>query len=919
MAPVKDLAGRILTGQMHFGLAQLKMRSAVLGELVELLDSASAIIILYDSDDKIVFWNRGAELKYQWTKEEAIGSSWRALLKTQFACEYNFIMDALLTVGKWEGEMRQQRKDGVSLTIAASLVLRRDESRNPLAVLCIANDISEGSRMELALARSEANFRGLVENDLVGVYRTMQSGEVVYANTALAEMFGFDSVEELCARPAGERYVDPDVRQKLIDMLKEKGRISNFEFDGVTREGRTRCYLMSAVRNGDEIAGMVQDITGRKAIEKRLVESEKKYREFVESSPEGIGVNVGGKIAFVNPAAASMLGGSREALLGMTMMDFVPERLREEFGEQMKAVIDEGKNFSQLPEKFLRMDGTEIDVELSAAPVVFNTMPGIQIIFHDVTPRKRLEVEREQAQISLRQNWERMRGILENMPIMMIAVDGNGRVAVWNKECERVTGYPAGDIVNNPRAFELLYPEPEQRAIFFEKWNRKNSHFRDWEFEIGGKDGSRRVVSWSNISGEFPVRGWRIWAFGVDITERKLAEDKLYLAHRQLMDMIEFLPDATFVINQEKKVMAWNQAMESLTAISKADIIGKGEYCYALPFYGKPQPMLIDMLGLETQEIAMRFGEVKKVDSTLYAERYMPSAWGGKGAFLLFKATPLFDKNGAIVGGIETMRDISEHKQSEAILKKDKESFERLLKEKTRQLLKVQAELADARHLSEIGTLAATVAHELRNPLAAIRMGAYNLGRKIGNNALQAHIGTIEKKIIESDQIINNLLNYSKIKTPMCEYVRLGEIIVEAINSAAARFDGWDVGVKLDNKFGATIIFVDPLQFKEMVGNILANAYESLSEKHGDIAIKVKCAGNAVAISIADNGMGISQENLRKISRPFFTTKSKGTGLGLAVCKQMAAMHGGKISFKSRVGAGTTVTLTLPLKKGRES
>jgi signal transduction histidine kinase len=291
--------------------------------------------------------------------------------------------------------------------------------------------------------------------------------------------------------------------------------------------------------------------------------------------------------------------------------------------------------------------------------------------------------------------------------------------------------------------------------------------------------------------------------------------------------------------------------------------------------------------------------------------------YSGKGAFVWIKASPLYDNEGAIVGAIESIRDITEQKQVETILKHDKDAFEKLVEQRSAQLLNVQKELAVSKHLSEIGALAATIAHELRNPLAAIRTAGFNIGRKCRDRKIESHLANIEKKVLESDQIINNLLSYSRIKSPHFETVRILEIIEECIAAAKARFPKWHVAIQTKHHLTRTdTIKADPLQMKELFNNLLNNAFEAFVDKKGKIIISGQLRPIAgLTVSIEDTGVGISAEDLKKISQPFFTTKSKGTGLGLPVCHQLVSLHNGTIHFKSEKGKGTTVTVQLPVFK----
>ncbi|MDD5585280.1 MAG: ATP-binding protein, partial [Candidatus Omnitrophica bacterium] len=234
------------------------------------------------------------------------------------------------------------------------------------------------------------------------------------------------------------------------------------------------------------------------------------------------------------------------------------------------------------------------------------------------------------------------------------------------------------------------------------------------------------------------------------------------------------------------------------------------------------------------------------------------------------------------------------------------------------QLTEAAKQLEQARRLSDIGTLAATVAHELRNPLAAINMAASNIKRKAQNPLLDRHLHNIEAKVYESDQIINNLLFYSRIKSPHYENVKINSILEECAG-LSKRQSRAKKKITIAKKLQLTrnvSVDVDPLQMKEIVCNILNNSYDALPESGGVIEMFTDTNEKSVTICIKDNGTGIEKEYLEKVFDPFFTTKAKGTGLGLAVCRQIINLHGGTIQMASEPGKGTSVCIALP-KKGK--
>lgn len=261
---------------------------------------------------------------------------------------------------------------------------------------------------------------------------------------------------------------------------------------------------------------------------------------------------------------------------------------------------------------------------------------------------------------------------------------------------------------------------------------------------------------------------------------------------------------------------------------------------------------------------------------------------------------PVKNKHGNVDGLILMLLDVTERKKKE------------------NELFKTKMDLEEAKRLSDIGTLAATVAHELRNPLGVIQTAVYNIRRKNEQEKLQKHIVHIEKKIAESERIINNLLNYSRMKKPQPKMIHLYNFMEECIDTIKIQYRNVEVKLKKNyNVFKNVKVNMDPFQIREVVTNILNNAYQALREDGGRIRIKGEIAdANELIIEISDNGEGIDERDLSQIFSPFFTRKSKGTGLGLTISRELLNLNNGSINVHSTRGEGTTVRITLPLTEG---
>ncbi|HSQ94261.1 MAG TPA: SpoIIE family protein phosphatase, partial [Methanoregula sp.] len=184
------------------------------------------------------------------------------------------------------------------------------------------------------------------------------------------------------------------------------------------------------------------------------------------------------------------------------------------------------------------------------------------------------------------------------------------------------------------------------------------------EFRPGG------IYLWAKASPLYDPEGTVIGAIETvrDITDRKRAEQEIIRSQRSLADIISFLPDATFAISREGRVITWNKAMEDLTGISAASMLGKGDYEYALPFYNDRRPMLADFVLMPEADVAERYTRVQREGDTLVVDTYIKNLRGRGGRYFWAKASPLYDPQGNVTGAIETIRDITERREMEGKL-----------------------------------------------------------------------------------------------------------------------------------------------------------------------------------------------------------------------------------------------------------
>ena len=259
---------------------------------------------------------------------------------------------------------------------------------------------------------------------------------------------------------------------------------------------------------------------------------------------------------------------------------------------------------------------------------------------------------------------------------------------------------------------------------------------------------------------------------------------------------------------------------------------------------------------------------------------------------------------------LDSFIDISEIKQAELKLMEYSENLEEMVEVRTAELAEAQEQLLKNEKLAVLGQLAGGVGHELRNPLGVMKNTAYFLNLVLENIPEKAkqHLEIFNRQINIADEIISNLLDFATIKPPTLEITPVKMMIERAIEETDISSD-LVLDLNLPSDVGA--VHVDPIQIHSVLLNLFQNSVQAMPEG-GELSISsCRLEGN-LEISIADTGCGVPPELMDKIFEPLITTKPKGIGLGLAICRSLVNANKGQISLASKSGEGTVVRLVLP-------
>ena len=391
----------------------------------------------------------------------------------------------------------------------------------------------------------------------------------------------------------------------------------------------------------------------------------------------------------------------------------------------------------------------------------------------------------------------------------------------------------------------------------------------------------------------------------------KSSDQRQKIDHKQLEDIVEFLPYAIFAVDNDNRVTIWNREIEKMTSLPKADTLGRNYHTCSVPFYGEERPFVMELLVNHDYELASKYTNLKRHGNTITAEVFAPMLYGGKGAYLWINASELCDAEGKRVGAVQSMLDITDRKKFEDSLVRARNQAE-------------EANRAKSDFL-------ANMSHELRTPLNAIN-GFSELMLEDLAGALTVQQREYTGYIFQSGQhllnLINDILDLSKVESGKMEVVHDRIIISDLLNGAISLFKEkalkQDLSITAEIEEGVRIIVADVRLIKQVLFNLLSNAVK-FTPAGGHIKIQVSEPRDGfIEFSVSDTGMGISKENQKRLFQPFqqldlsYDRKFSGTGLGLSLCRKIVELHGGSIWLESEDGKGSTFTFSIPFLNGTE-
>ena len=472
--------------------------------------------------------------------------------------------------------------------------------------------------------------------------------------------------------------------------------------------------------------------------------------------------------------------------------------------------------------------------------------------------------------------------LVDDANVFVLYFDEKGKVIVCNKKISQITSTKRQDLVGKDW-FNILCCDnssPIKQQMFKAVMDDSIRYKRPNNFEGAIVDNEKveRLVSWSITpitTANNELEG--ILLIGNDITELKEREASLKKIDETLKNIFSNIKEyALFVINLDGNITYYGMGSEALFGWQKNEIIFKH---VSKLFTEKDAKTLLPDILEQVKSIGEYEDELELVKKD------------GLGFPVILSASKFLDTQGNLIGFIFIAKDITERR-------------------------KLEYQVFQGEKMAAIGQLAAGMAHEINNPLFVIsgRLEMLLEGQSMPQE-IRDDLNIVNTQADRIRKLVDRLLKFSRKSNPKLEKLNLNEVI-EGVLPLLSYHKLPDAKIELEKDFEQGIPYIegDLNQLQEVFINLFINAYQAMKQG-GKLKIKTHNDGNQLEVRISDTGPGVSQQNLKNIFMPFFSTKSDGTGLGLSIVYNIINNHNGTIDIESQVDRGTTFIIKLPLAK----
>jgi len=878
-APWRDNQGNIVgVIATTRDISDRKQAEQKLRQTLEMLDLASDAIIIRDMDDRIIYWNQGAEKLYGWTKAEVVGQYIHTFLETVFPTPLETVLAEFFQLGSWEGELHHTTRDRRHIIVGSRWTLQRDGEGKPCAQLEINNDISERKQAEDAIKQSEERYRSLI----VATSQIAWTADPEGRSPDLPSWRAYSGQTE--AQVVGLGWLDaihPDDRERTNQVWLEAVQTrSLFEIEYQIRsaDGNYRYFQARGVPilNEDgsirEWVGTCIDIHDRKQAEDAIKQSEERYRSLTLAISQIVWITDAEGRCQDTPSLRAYTGQTEAEVVGYGWLDTIhPDDRKRTNQAWMEAV--QTKSLYEMEYRLRGADGNYRYFQGRAVPILnedgsIREWVGTCIDIHD----------RKQAEDAIKQSEERYRSLILATSQIVWITDPEGRCED-TPSMRAYTGQTEAQVVGYGW-LDTIHPDDREGTV--QVWSEavQTKSLYEMEYRLRSADGNyryfqARAVPILNEDGS--IREWV--GTSIDIHDRKQAEDAIKQSEERYRSLIAATSQMVWTADAEGRshdLPSWR----AYTGQTEAQMAGLG-WLDAIHPDDRERTNQVWMEAVQTKSLLEIEYQIRRAD--------------GNYRYFQVRGVPLLDEDGSIREWIGTCTDIHDRKQTEIVQAQAREAAE-----------------AASRAKSEF---LANMSHELRTPLNGIMGYAQILQRsKFLNEEERSRINVIYQCGSHLLTLINDILDLAKIEAQKVELMPTDFHFPAFLQGVAemCRIRAEIKGIHFHFPSSPELpigIHADEKRLRQVLINLLSNAIKFTDA--GSVTFLVSFAAEGkIRFEIRDTGTGIAQEQLQAIFQPFEQVgdrrrHTEGTGLGLAISQRIVELMGSTIQVQSEMNVGS--------------
>lgn len=583
------------------------------------------------------------------------------------------------------------------------------------------------------------------------------------------------------------------------------------------------------------------------------------------------------RLSWTNAATGCYLGFTREALIGRSWLDFVAEGDRDLTAREIRAGLElERDPLLRFESRLMHADGTARDVQWVLHPLSnpHGDLAGLACHGRDLTQERRVEN-------ALRRSDVRAQAVMAAMLDPMISIDEAGTIQGASDSVERVFGYAPLELVG--QNIKVLMPEPHRSRHdgYLEHYRRTGETAiigRTREFEVVRKDGEHIVCALS-VSRALPGDGQAPVFTGTfrDVTELRRSTQALAESERRFHALFDHAFEYLGLLAPDGTVLDVNQTALDAIDRTRTDVVGR-------PFWEAPWWSYSTQMRerVKSAVSAVAAGEFVRFE----ASQPLP---GGALIEIDFSLKPVKDETGQVVLLISEGRNVSELKAAQ------------------------RTETAMLRAFATIGESAALLAHEIKNPITAVHVALRAVATELGEDH-RVILEDLIARMKRLEEMMRRTLSFAKplaLHLCPCDAEDLFRATQHHLRSS---IEGSSAHVDARVAPGGVHFLADPSLMQDVLSNLVTNALEAQSNGV-HVTLSSACADDgSILLSVEDDGPGVPRSLRESLFKPFVTTKSRGNGLGLAICRKIVEEHGGTLDLAEGQASGARFEIRLPAK-----